>query len=97
MNIHKLIEKHIAVITLCACFLILMLPFILTRSWLDIDFLNTGQIGDTIGGTTAPAIGMITILLIYLTFNSQKKELKKTQKFQETNRFYCIRSDTRVD
>lgn len=37
------------------------------------DYTNTGQIGDTIGGLTAPIIGLFSALLIYLSFRAQIK------------------------
>jgi hypothetical protein len=43
------------------------------------DFSATGQIGDTIGGITAPILGLIGIWLVYLTFEEQRSanELQK--------------------
>lgn len=35
------------------------------------DFSNTGQIGDTIGGITAPIINLIGAFLVYISFNEQ--------------------------
>ncbi|MBO9703707.1 MAG: hypothetical protein J7604_26110 [Sporocytophaga sp.] len=51
------------------------------------DFTETGQIGDTIAGTTSPFIAILTIVLVYLTFTSQKEELEKTRELveQQTN------------
>jgi len=82
-NFIKFLEKHIGTITIVACGLILVLPSLLTRKWDWIDFSLTGQIGDTIGGITAPVIGITTILLVYLTYSSQKEELAKTREFLE--------------
>ena len=48
-------------------------PFILTRSLGLISFDNTGQIGDTIGGTTTPIIGIVSIYLLYHTLREQSK------------------------
>lgn len=36
-----------------------------------IDFSNTGEIGDTIGGLTAPVIGIIGAWLVFLSFREQ--------------------------
>lgn len=65
-------NKKILVIIIVAIFIT---PFVLTRSSiLDIlDFSSTGEIGDTIGGTTAPIIGIVSILLLYLTLKEQIK------------------------
>lgn len=47
-------------------------PFFATKNfWFD--YNTTGQIGDTIGGLTAPIIGFFSALLIYLSFRAQIK------------------------
>ncbi|MEI7594488.1 MAG: hypothetical protein WCK02_01985 [Bacteroidota bacterium] len=48
---------------------------------------TTGVIGDTIGGITSPIIGLISAILIYITFNEQVKanrELNIRMDKQET-------------
>ena len=50
---------------------------------LNTDFTNTGQIGDTIGGITAPFIGLISIWLLYITFREQRKFNKEQINFQK--------------
>ena len=52
---------------------IIITPLVFTRdSFLSIfDFSDTGQIGDTIGGITAPFVNLIGAILIYLSFNQQ--------------------------
>ena len=40
----------------------------LFKGW---DFSNTGQIGDTIGGITAPIINLIGAFLVYISFQEQ--------------------------
>ena len=63
-------------------FLLLVLGFILllfgstilfTRPalWNLFNFSETGQIGDTIGGITAPVINLIGAILIYISFKAQ--------------------------
>ena len=53
--------------------LFLLSPFLLTGfsyfKWAD--FTSTGQIGDTIGGITAPIVNLISAILIYLSFRQQ--------------------------
>lgn len=53
--------------------LILLLPLVFTiKTDINrINFTNTGQIGDTIGGITAPFIGLISAYLIYISFKQQ--------------------------
>jgi hypothetical protein len=46
-------------------------PFILTRDFGLTSFMGTGQIGDTIGGLTAPFLSLLGALLIYLSFKEQ--------------------------
>ena len=58
-----------------AC-LVLCLPVILTQPTIfgsDFDFTNSGQIGDTIGGITAPFFNLIAAVLIFLSFREQVK------------------------
>lgn len=67
------------VIILIGCILIIIAPSILTLPWrdevlgLNTNFKSTGQIGDTIGGITAPIIGLVSIWLLYITFKEQQK------------------------
>lgn len=57
--------------------LIMFVPFVLTRNgWECFDFSNTGQIGDTIGGITAPFVGILGSFLVYLGFKEQIKSNK---------------------
>ena len=39
--------------------------------WDRLDLTNTSSIGDTIGGITAPLLGIISIIFLYLTLNRQ--------------------------
>ena len=50
-------------------------PIILTQFTLfpQIDFSQTGPIGDTIGGITAPVINLFAALLVFLAFREQVK------------------------
>ena len=66
------------IILLISCILIIVLPTLITTfhislGCLNTDFTNTGQIGDTIGGITAPIIGLISIILLYKTLKEQQK------------------------
>ena len=61
----------IAIILLCLIF-----TFICKKL-----FICTGQIGDTIGGITAPIIGLISIWLLYITFREQRRFNKKQVEF----------------
>jgi hypothetical protein len=41
--------------------------------WSSWDFTQTGQIGDTIGGITAPIINLLGAVLVYFSFQAQVK------------------------
>lgn len=59
--------------------LILILPFILTKvPFSFFDLTESGQIGDTIGGITAPFIGIIAGYLTFLAFHEQSKANKES-------------------
>lgn len=67
----------ICVIFLTAIIVIAIIFITLGRKVLD---GNTGYIGDTIGGTTAPTIGLISIFLLYKTLRDQQSFNEKQQK-----------------
>lgn len=50
---------------------VLIVPFLFTRPWGFLDLTQTGQIGDTLGGITAPFIGLASAALIYISFRAQ--------------------------
>lgn len=64
---------------------ILTLPYFLTREYGWFNFTETGQIGDTIGGITAPFIAVcsayITFLAFWVQYTYNKRQ--KTDLFQE--------------
>lgn len=48
---------------------LIFLPILFTRlSWAPFDYQNTGEIGDLIGGSTAPFIGFTGILVTFFAF-----------------------------
>lgn len=53
--------------------LLLLAPWLFTRPAFCecLNFSNTGGIGDTIGGVTAPIVGLISIILLWLTLREQ--------------------------
>jgi hypothetical protein len=65
-----------------------MVTILFTQGWADCDFIKTGQIGDTIGGTTAPIIGILSIFLLFYTlweqikFNKKQKEISIDEQFK---------------
>lgn len=62
-------------------------PILFTRTKLFecLDFSNTGQIGDTIGGTMTPIVSLAAVILTYLAFRKQVEANKiQTEQFNET-------------
>jgi hypothetical protein len=54
--------------------IVLVMPYLFTRhSFIGVDFTETGQIGDTLGGITTPFIGIISIFLLVKTLSEQQK------------------------
>lgn len=52
---------------------IILAPYILTRQTIfaNLDFHETGQIGDTIGGITAPILSLVGSILVFLALKAQ--------------------------
>ena len=66
MNSFQKISLILGLILIC------LSPWIFTRSsFVGFDFTTTGQIGDTIGGITAPIVNLIGAFLVYLSFKQQ--------------------------
>ena len=89
----KLSTKAIIIITgLLALVLLIIAPIILTLklNLIRLDNEASSQIGDTIGGTTAPVIGLISILLLVWTlreqtiFNKEQRKLAFDEQFKST-------------
>ncbi len=64
-------DKRIKKILIISILLIAISPFVFTRTLGILDFSTTGNIGDTIGGITAPIIGLLSAILIYISFKAQ--------------------------
>ena len=63
---------------LYATAIILVLPFILTNKWFHIvDFSQSGQVGDTIGGVMGPFIALIAAFLTFMAFWIQYRANEK--------------------
>lgn len=59
--------------------LVFILPWLLTRKFGIISFAETGPIGDTIGGITAPISGLLGAYLIFLALKAQIVANKQIQ------------------
>lgn len=71
---YKEIEKplKIGIILLCVGIpIVIFAPYVLTCNIGWSDFTKTGAIGDTIGGLTAPFIGLIGAILVFLALKAQ--------------------------
>ena len=71
-------QKRLCIVLLIIGILSTLLgPWLFTRTylfdWSFFDFSQTGQIGDTIGGITAPIVGLVSIILLWMTFDAQVK------------------------
>lgn len=58
----------------------------------SLDFSHSGSIGDTIGGITAPFIGLISIVLLVWTLNEQIKINNEQIKFNDASRMLTIQA-----
>lgn len=74
---------------------LIFVPILFTRSnWLGLDFSFTGQVGDTIGGITAPFLSFIGILITFFAFwvqfkaNNQQKLDLVIERFE--SKFYNL-------
>ncbi len=75
------------------CLIILTLPYIFTREAIyGISFMNTGNIGDTIGGITAPFVGLVSIILLYITLREQLKINRKQTNDSDFNKILNLQN-----
>ena len=63
--------NQIKLLLLLGILLVVLSPFFFTRSLGWLDFTQSGQIGDTIGGITAPVVNLIGAILVYYALNAQ--------------------------
>lgn len=69
------LSKKAGCLFFIAFIITLTAPYFITQYsvWPYLDFSNTGSIGDTIGGITAPIINLFAAFLVYLAFREQVK------------------------
>lgn len=58
--------------------------------WYWFDFTNTGQIGDTIGGLTAPVIGLLNAVLLYVTLRRQDNQINQQNQQRKEDKFEAL-------
>ena len=71
---HQMRKLFLTIILAIGVTLIAVPPLLFTGNLLlttQLDFSNTGQIGDTIGGLTAPFVGVFGAVLVYISFLKQ--------------------------
>lgn len=75
-NIHFR-EKHVPITLIVSCFILAIISvlFFTRASYTSWNFSSTGQIGDTIGGLTAPVIGILNALLLWWTIRIQNQQI----------------------
>jgi hypothetical protein len=79
-RIARLLENHLLWLLPVSVVLIIIGPWLFTRDIPSIPGFGSGnEVGDTFGGITAPIIGLITIMLLFLTYQFQKNELQETR------------------
>jgi hypothetical protein len=66
------LKNNPLLVTIFVGLVILLMPILFTRAWGYYKFDDsTGVIGDTIGGLTAPFIGLFSAYLVYKSFQAQ--------------------------
>lgn len=98
------LKKNLTAVYVLVAILSIISPWLLTRSWSGIDFTNTGEIGDTIGGLTAPFLNLLSVTLLYLTLKEQIKINEKQIEIRDIqlsnndrNSFLSILTDFRAE
>lgn len=77
-------SMKIKIFVVISLVLILLAPILLTRAGMEcFAFTDTGQIGDTIGGTTSPIIGFVSVVLLAYTLIEQLNFNKQQNKFND--------------
>ena len=102
MNLTQHLAKfQVRYITIVALFLVASIPvapiLFTSWSWYDLTKREYANIGDTIGGITAPIIGVISGFLIYITFYTQnqfnKQQITNADRDTLLDLFNVIRED----
>jgi hypothetical protein len=77
------------VLTIAFCFVMLPLLMVVFKEYCGWEFELTGQMEDTIGGLTAPIIGLLNAVLGYVAFRQQitANEMQMKAIIEEQKRF----------
>lgn len=91
MSFFKRVPLIIWIILAGSLIIICVLPFLFTLPGI-LDFTETGQIGDTIGGTMGPFIAIVAALLTFIAFwvqyEANQELIKENQRNHFESRFY---------
>ncbi len=85
-NIIKYVKWVLSIVSLLLVLFACIAPFVFTREAIitNVNFEETGQIGDTIGGTMGPFVALAAVLLTFLAFlmQVQANKIQKDQFFK---------------
>ncbi len=91
MNLFKRVPVGIWIILAVCIIAICALPFLFTLPGF-LDFTETGQIGDTIGGTMGPFIAIVaaflTFIAFWVQFEANRELIKENRRNHFENRYY---------
>lgn len=82
-------------VVVCTLVAMIVCPVLFTAPALAdcLNFTETGQIGDTIGGITAPIVGLCSIILLYFTLKEQMIFNKSQSKDNKMSQLLGLQSD----
>ena len=88
------LRNHLWGITLIILLFTIIAPRLFTLPGFDcLDLSETGQVGDTIGGITAPFLGFLSVILLYITLKEQQESNRIQQFVSESNLLISLRSN----
>ena len=85
-------DENALTIVICTLVAMVVCPILFTAPALAdcLNFTETGQIGDTIGGITAPIVGLCSVILLYYTLKEQMNFNKSQSKDNSKHPTKCI-------
>lgn len=84
------LKNRIEIVLIITLLVTIISPLLFTRPWTGIDFTQTGNIGDTIGGLTSPFLNFLSIILLYLTLREQTTSSRKQKDFDSVNALFNV-------
>lgn len=83
--------KHSHIILIAGLVILVSAPILATSLYTGINFTKTGEIGDTIGGITAPIAHLIGAFLVFISFKTQIRANEIQQKALKKEKIEIIR------